>query len=104
RGDAVEYAGQIVDVDDESVELRAVRHGSAFPPERGDVYSSLGLSTSGVGRRIMASRSAPAGTMGYTESSCSTRKSISAGPFWPRAMRIAGSTSERLVTAAAGMP
>ena len=39
------------------------------------------VSTIGLGRRIIACRSAPAGTIGYTESSCSTWKSTTTPPL-----------------------
>ena len=42
--------------------------------------AAVSTSTDGSGRRIIASRSAPAGTIGYTLSSCSTRKSMSTVP------------------------
>ena len=42
--------------------------------------------------------------MGYTESSCSTWKSISTGPSCCRAARTAGTTCERSVTVMLRMP
>src|SRR5436190_19901398 len=65
---------------------------------------SAAVSTIGDGRRIMRSRSAPAGTIGYTESSCSTWKSITAARFWRRADSTAPATSPRVVMVAAEIP
>ena len=42
--------------------------------------AAVSTSTDSFGRRIIASRSLPAGTIGYTLSSCSTRKSITTVP------------------------
>ena len=53
------------------------------------------------GRRIIASRSAPAGTIGYTLSSCSTRKSISTVPSASRARVTTSATSGALLGAQA---
>ena len=49
----------------------------------------------GLGRRIIASKSAPAGTIGYTVSSCSTWKSITIVLRFLRAASTAGMTSPR---------
>src|SRR5437773_4703392 len=65
---------------------------------------SAAVSTIGDGRRIILCRSAPAGTIGYTESSCSTWKSISAARFRRRAASTAPATSPRFVTVVAAMP
>src|SRR5207248_5146611 len=58
--------------------------------------SDAAVSTSGLGRRIIWCRAAPLGTMGNTESSCSTMKLISAVPRRFRASRIIGPTCSRL--------
>src|SRR5438093_4836485 len=65
---------------------------------------SAAVSTIGDGRRIILCRSAPAGTIGYTESSCSTWKSISAARLRRRAASTAPATSLRFVTVVAAMP
>src|SRR5690242_11300941 len=65
---------------------------------------SAAVSTIGDGRRIILWRSAPAGTIGYTESSCSTWKSISAARAWRRAASTAPATSLRRVTVVAAIP
>src|SRR2546429_3159901 len=61
-------------------------------------HTSDAVSTSGLcGRRIMSLSDAPAGTMGYTESSCSTRKSsrtVSAASLAVRIPRSEEHTSE----------
>src|SRR5690606_24631706 len=57
-----------------------------------------------TGRRIMSSRSAPAGTMGKTASSCSTTNSSSTGPLTLSAKPTASVTSSRFVIRRAGMP
>src|SRR5262249_4986919 len=64
RGHARQHAGHVFDEYDEGV------HASA-------PVSTIGL---GLGRRIMLCRSLPAGTIGKTESSCSTWKSITTVP------------------------
>src|ERR1700684_2736184 len=71
--------------------------------------SALGVrssSTSGFpeGRRIISCRAAPGTIIGYTVSSCSTRKLIRNGPLWVRAASTTLITSERVLTAAARMP
>src|SRR5205823_477121 len=53
--------------------------------QHGVPHASAAVSTSTLGRRIIWCRSAPAATIGYTVSSCSTWKSISTGPSWSRA-------------------
>src|SRR4030095_6076906 len=68
------------------------------------VHLSAPVSTSGDGGRIILCRSAPAGTIGYTESSCSTLKSITAVRDSRRAVVTASTTSDRFVTAAAHNP
>src|SRR6476469_7909320 len=68
------------------------------------VHQSAPVSTSGEGRRIILCRSAPAGTIGYTESSCSTRKSMTDTCACRRAAVTAPTTSARLVTAVAQAP
>src|SRR5882724_9646448 len=65
---------------------------------------SAAVSTIGDGLRIILCRSAPAGTIGYTESSCSTWKSINAARFRRRAASTAPSASARLVTVVAAIP
>src|SRR3954462_14224746 len=65
---------------------------------------SAAVSTIGDGLRIILWRSAPAGTIGYTESSCSTWKSISAARFRRRAASTAPATSLLLFTVVAAMP
>src|SRR5947207_8163280 len=65
---------------------------------------SAAVSTIGDGLRIILCRSAPAGTIGYTESSCSTLKSISAARPQRRAASTAPATWPRLVTAVADRP
>src|SRR5438874_12324772 len=67
-------------------------------------FQSAAVSTIGDGRRIILLRSAPAGTIGYTESSCSTWKSISAARFRRRAASTAPATSPRMVTVVAAIP
>jgi len=57
-------------------------------------YGSAAVSTKGLcGRRIISCREAPAGTIGYTESSCSTRKSINTDSLHSRAERMVEVTS-----------
>src|SRR5436305_15169226 len=69
------------------------------------LHGSVAVSTSGLlGRRIISCSEPPAGTIGYTESSCSTRKSIRTGSLLSRAERIVGSTSVRLVMRSPRMP
>src|SRR5207249_1473316 len=60
--------------------------------------------SSPAGRRTMASRFAPAGTMGYTLSSFSTRKSTSAARPDPRTVSTVGPTSSRRLTRWPAMP
>src|SRR5262249_46180006 len=67
-------------------------------------FQSAAVSTIGDGLLIILSRSAPAGTIGYTESSCSTWKSITAARFWRRADSTAPATSARVVMVAAEIP
>src|SRR2546428_12449028 len=67
-------------------------------------FQSAAVSTIGDGLRIILLRSAPAGTIGYTESSCSTWKSISAARFSRRAASTAPATSPRVLTVVAAMP
>src|SRR5438105_452474 len=92
--DTIEDAGLVFDIGDKCLHVF-----SYFS------YGSVAVSTSGLfGRRIMSLSEAPAATMGYTESSCSTRKSISTVSFDSRADRIVGTTSARLVTRSPRMP
>ena len=65
---------------------------------------SVSMIGDGLGRRIIASRSAPAGTIGYTVSSCSTWKSMTTVLRFFRAASTAGTTSARDVTVCAGRP
>src|SRR5690606_35922714 len=67
-------------------------------------YLSAPVSASGDGRRIILCRSAPAGTIGNTESSCSTRKSMRTAPWCLRAASTVGTTSLRASTRCAWMP
>src|SRR6185436_11892040 len=62
---------------------------SWFPALFESSVQSAAVSTIGDGLRIILWRSAPAGTIGYTESSCSTWKSISAVRFRRRAASTA---------------
>src|SRR5262249_2056647 len=80
--------------------LRALR---VFVKSRHSSQSAA-VSTIGDGLLIIRSRSAPAGTIGYTESSCSTWKSITAARFWRRADSTAPATSARVVMVAAEIP
>src|SRR5205823_14397202 len=91
RGDTVQDARLVIDV-----HRKGMQHGL--------VFQSAAVSTIGDGRRIILCRSAPAGTIGYTESSCSTWKSMTAARFSRRAASTAPITSPRLVTVAAAMP
>src|SRR4030095_16361580 len=88
RRDARQHARLVLDEDHESVE----------------VHASAPVSTMALGRRIMLWRSLPAGTIGNTESSCSTRKSISTVPGCFRAAWTAGMTSLRVSTRVALRP
>src|SRR6185503_9148851 len=73
---------------------KCVRHAAS-----GYHWISVGVTAStGLGRRIIACRSAPAGTIGNTVSSCSTWNSITTPPRWLRAALTVGTTSFRLVT------
>src|ERR1035441_1888951 len=67
-------------------------------------YSSAAVSTILLGRRIISCNDAPAATIGYTVSSCSTRKLINTGPSCCRAARTDGTTCERSVTVMLRMP
>src|SRR2546425_9715235 len=67
-------------------------------------FQSAAVSTIGEGRRIILCRSAPAGTIGYTESSCSTWKSMSAARPDCRAVCTASATSPRRVTVVPWIP
>src|SRR5437899_10287460 len=79
------------------------RRGGFRPPS--PPYGSVAVSTSGLfGRRIISCSAAPAGTIGYTESSCSTRKSISTVCSDLRAASIVGTTSFRVVTVSPRIP
>src|SRR5260370_40298591 len=92
--DTIEDAGFVFDIGDKC--LHVFLYFS---------YGSVAVSTSGLfGRRIMSLREAPAATMGETESSCSTRKSISTVSPDSRAERMVGTTSARLVMRSPRMP
>src|SRR5208282_3367803 len=68
-------------------------------------YGSVADSTSGLlGRRIMSWSAAPAATIGYTESSCSTRKSSRTGCSVWRADSMVETTSAREVMRSPRMP
>src|SRR3989441_8223473 len=67
-------------------------------------FQSAAVSTIGDGLRIILCRSAPAGTIGYTVSSCSTLKSITAARLRRRAAETASATSLRFVTVVAAIP
>src|SRR6188508_2158999 len=67
----------------------------------GGASQSAAVSTIGDGRRIILCRSAPAGTIGNTESSCSTWKSMTVARRERRASCTAAATSARCVTATA---
>src|SRR5215470_3199811 len=84
-GHAVEDAGLVEDARHQRV-LHAVTPSSA------------------AGRRIIACRSAPAGTIGYTASSFSTRKSMRAGWPEPRTACTVEPTSARVDTRWPAMP
>src|SRR5205085_2176967 len=101
-GDAVQDAGLVVDVHDKCMDLNSY----AFFSREGTktARQSAPVSTSGDGRRIILCRSAPAGTIGYTESSCSTWKSMTAVRGCRRAESTAAATSPRLVTVADQAP
>src|SRR5213595_904958 len=92
RCHAIQHARLILDVDGKCVQ-GVCRHGQ-----------SAAVSAIGFGLRIIACRSAPAGTIGYTVSSCSTRKSITAARLMRRAAATASATSLRFVTRVAAMP
>src|SRR3954467_13504453 len=81
RRDSNQYAGMIGNINDECT-YRA--------------HASAAVSTSGLGRRIIWCKAAPLGTIGNTESSCSTKKLMSAVPRCSRASRIAGLTCSRV--------
>src|SRR4029077_5107384 len=68
------------------------------------LYSSSAVSTILLGRRIISCNDAPAATMGYTVSSCSTWKLMSTGPSCCRAACTEGTTCERSVTVMLRMP
>src|SRR3984957_11783229 len=83
----------------------ALRHPkSRHPKSRLLPYSSSAVSTILLGRRIISCNDAPAATMGYTVSSCSTRKLISTGPSCCRAARTEGTTCDRSVTVILRIP
>src|SRR5947207_2699117 len=100
RRDAVQDARLVVDVDRKSVQHLRSRSGQTGHC----CVQSAAVSTIGDGRRIILCRSAPAGTIGYTESSCSTLKSMSAARPQRRAASTAPATWPRLVTAVADRP
>src|ERR1700720_2881741 len=95
RRDAVQHARLVLHVCDQCL------HDLLSLP-----YSSVAaVSTSGLfGRRIISCSDPPAGTIGYTESSCSTRKSINTGSLLSRAERIVGATSAREVIRSPRIP
>src|SRR3981081_2985871 len=86
RRDAIHHAWFIFDISDNGLHVPSLQ---IISPQF--LYGSVAVSTSGLlGRRIMSLSEAPAATMGYTESSCSTRKSKSVVSLDARAARIAG--------------
>src|SRR5262245_1229034 len=85
-------------------DLRGLRDSSSLRDDPSLHFQSAAVSTIGDGLLIILSRSAPAGTIGYTESSCSTWKSITAARFWRRADSTAPATSARVVMVAAEIP
>src|SRR5258708_12615594 len=94
RRDTVEDAGFVFDIGDKCLHVCL-----DFS------YGSVAVSTSGLfGRRIISLKEAPAATMGYTESSCSTRKSISTVSADSPAERMVGTTSARLAMPSPRMP
>ena len=95
RRDAIEHAGLVFDQGNECVMHvlpESLSPSNICDPRRGCFHQH-----DGCGRRIIASRSAPAGTIGYTLSSCSTRKSMSDRAS-ARARCTTSSTSARLST------
>src|SRR5207245_2612389 len=98
--------GQAVDVERAAAEERrhAVQHTRLIQDacDKGVLHAFTPSFSDG--RRIIACRSAPAGTMGYTDSSFSTRKSISAAAPEERTACTVGTTSSRRDTRCPAMP
>src|SRR3984893_2352680 len=91
---AVQHARLVFDISDQCL------HDFLGPAHGSGAFSPGGF----VGWRIISCSAPPAGTMGYTESSCSTRKSISTLSDDSRAERIVGMTSVREVMRSPRMP
>src|ERR1700676_1414608 len=100
RSDAIQHPWFIFDISDNGLHVPSLQTTSLR-----FLYGSVAVSTSGLlGRRIMSLSEAPAATMGYTESSCSTRKSNKVVSLEARAARMAGATSARLEMRSPRMP
>src|SRR4029077_7219608 len=92
RGDTVQDPGLVLHISDKCLH-KILDHGP------------VAVSTSGLsGRRIISCSAPPAGTMGYTESSCSTRKSIRTLSADSRAERMVVLTPARGVRLSPRMP